>query len=33
VGQSLHFYSGYFDKYWNERFFGLTVRAVRVPQN
>ena len=33
VAQELHFYSGYFDTGWDLRYYGLTVRAVRVPQN
>ena len=33
VAQALHFYSVHFDTGWDLRYYGLTVRAVRVPQN
>ena len=33
VAQELHFYSMHFDTGWQVRYYGLTVRAVRVPQN
>ena len=33
VAQALHFYSVHFDTGWDLRNYGLTVRAVRVPQN
>ena len=33
VAQKLHFYSVHFDTGWQVRYYGLTVRAVHVPQN
>ena len=33
LAQALHFYSVHFDTGWDLRNYGLTVRAVRVPQN